>query len=214
MDAEGRGNYVGFFLTVDNVAGGWYGEGDDMIFIDGEQWPPTYPGTGTEEVFNAGCCPNSEFSGPYTGFYLIENRNGNWGGKNQMYRFFINDPIRFHKSIRATLEHGHANNFENDYTSTAFWYQQDPHKAFPPLPNAKQRLPGWPEEVARALEKEGKLERELAALRKEGKKKLSDADVKLYEGLSEARNKEFRELQYTDFVRDVRALEALAGRYR
>jgi phage protein U len=30
----------------------WYGEGDDMIFIDGEQWPPSLHGTGTEDYFN------------------------------------------------------------------------------------------------------------------------------------------------------------------
>ena len=61
--------------------------GDDMICVDGAKSPPTYPGTGHEEVFNAGCSPDAEFWGPYTGFYLIENLNGNFGGKNQMYRF-------------------------------------------------------------------------------------------------------------------------------
>ena len=105
-----------------------------MIFVDGAKWPPTYPGTGHEETFNAGCCPDEEFWGFYTGFYLIENLTGNFGGKNQMYRFYVNDPVRFKKSIRVMIEHGHANNFENDYTSTAFWYQKEPHKAFPPMP--------------------------------------------------------------------------------
>jgi hypothetical protein len=56
LDAEGQGSYVGLFLTVDNLVGDWYGEGDDMIFVDGAKWPPTYSGTGHEEVFNAGCC--------------------------------------------------------------------------------------------------------------------------------------------------------------
>ena len=86
--------------------------------------------------------PGSEFSGLYTGFYLIENLNGNFGGKNQMYRFYVNDPVRFKKSIRVTIEHGHANNFENDYTSTAFWYQKEPHKAFPADAQRQERLPG------------------------------------------------------------------------
>jgi hypothetical protein len=44
LDAEGKGAYVGLFLIVDNVAGSWYGEGDDMIFVDGVQWPPTFSG--------------------------------------------------------------------------------------------------------------------------------------------------------------------------
>ena len=58
-----------------------------------------------------------------------------------MYRFYVNDPVRFQKSIRMTLEHGHANNVSNDYSSTAFWYQTEPHKPFRPLPPAAERHP-------------------------------------------------------------------------
>jgi len=139
LDAEGQGNLAGYFLNIDNIIGGWYGEGDDMIFIDGELWPPSFHGTGTEEIFGGGACPNTEYAGPYTGFYLVGNRD--FSGKVGMYRFFVTDPIRFQKSIRVTIEHGHANNFANDYTSTAFWYQAEPHKAFPTLPPAAERLP-------------------------------------------------------------------------
>ncbi len=57
LETRGQGSYIGLFLTVDNSQGGWYGEGDDMIFVDGLKWPPTYPGTGHEEVFDEGCCP-------------------------------------------------------------------------------------------------------------------------------------------------------------
>jgi len=139
LEAEGRGNFVGYFLNVDNVVGGWYGEGDDMIFIDGEEWPPSFHGTGTEEIFGGGACPNSEYAGPYTGFHLVGNRN--YAGKVSMYRFFVTDPIRFQKSIRVTIEHGHANNYANDYSSCAFWYQAEPHAPFPPLPPASERRP-------------------------------------------------------------------------
>jgi len=214
LDAEGQGTYVGLFLTVDNVAGGWYGEGDDMIFVDGAKWPPTYPGTGHEEVFNSGCCPDAEFWGAYTGFYLIENLNGKFGGKNQMYKFYINDPVRFQKSIRVTIEHGHANNYENDYTTTAFWYQKDPHKAFPVMPSAEERLPGWPAGVGEALEKEAKLGAELAAMLTGGKVHMSEPDGKLLQVLREDSNRVFRELQYQDFIRDVLAVESLVARYR
>jgi hypothetical protein len=139
LDAEGRGNYVGFVLGVDNVAGDWWGEGDDMIFIDGEAWPPSFHGTGTEEIFGGGACPNLEYAGPYTGFHQISDKL--WAGKNGMYRLFINDPIRFQKSIRVTLEHGHANDLPNDYSSVAFWYQSEPHARFPALRPVAQRLP-------------------------------------------------------------------------
>ena len=139
LEAKGQGNLAGYFLNVDNLVGGWYGEGDDMIFIDGETWPPSFHGTGSEEIFGGGACPSVEYAGPYTGFHLIGNLD--WAGKVSMYRFFVNDPIRFKKSIRVSLEHGHANNMEKDYSSTAFWYQTDPHEPFPPLPSAEKRRP-------------------------------------------------------------------------
>jgi len=213
LDAEGQGSYVGLFLTVDNIAGGWYGEGDDMIFVDGAKWPPTYPGTGHEEIFNSGCCPDSEFWGPYTGFYLIENLHGDFGGKNQMYRFYVNDPVRFQKSIRVTVEHGHANNFENDYTSTAFWYQKDPHKPFPALPSAKERLPGWPAGVEEALEMEVHLAQKFVLPANAGKIHLSEPDEKLLHQLGTDATKSFRALHYQDYLRAVQAMESMMNHY-
>jgi hypothetical protein len=139
LDAEGHGTLVGIFLNIDNAQDNWYGEGDDMIFIDGEAWPPSYHGTGSEEIFGGGACPTAEYAGPYTGFHLIGNLD--YRGKISMYRFYVNDPVRFQKSIRMTIEHGHANNFANDYSSTAFWYQADRHKPFAALPPASDRHP-------------------------------------------------------------------------
>ena len=214
LDANQQGSFVGFFLTIDNIVGGWYGEGDDMIFVDGDQWPPAYPGTGTEEIFDAGCCPDQEFWGPYTGFYLIENLNGTWGGKNQMYRFYLSNPVHFQRSIRVTLEHGHANNFENDYTTTAFWYQKEPHLAFPSLPAASARLPAWPEGVASAIEKEADFGTAFGRLHRAGKISMSAADAAEWQRLEAARNKDFRALRYQDFIGDVAASEKLSGRYR
>ncbi len=143
LDTEGNGQLAGLLLNIDNVAGEWYGEGDDMIFIDEDTWPPSIHGTGTEEIFGAGASPKIEFSGPYTGFHLIENFN--YSGNNGMYRWYINDPIRFKKKIRWTIEHGHANNYENDYSSVAFWYQKEPHATYPPLPKLEDRIPRLPE---------------------------------------------------------------------
>lgn len=132
LEAQGQGHIIGLHLQIDNIAGGWYGEGDDMIFIDGDEWPPRIHGTGTEEIFGGGACPTTEYSSPYTGFHLIENRD--FADKNAMYRWYLNDSIHFKKSIRMGIEHGHANNFENDYASVVYWYQSEPHARFPALP--------------------------------------------------------------------------------
>jgi len=152
LEAKGWGNYVGLFLNVDNICGGWYGEGDDMIFIDGDKWPPSFHGTGTEEIFGGGACPNVEYAGPYTGFHIINSKD--FAGKQSMYRWYVNDPVRFKKSIRVTLEHGHANDLGNDYSSTAFWYQTEPHAEFPTLLSRKKRLPRMDEKMAQVYEKE------------------------------------------------------------
>ena len=58
LDTVGTGHYVGCVLSIDNFNASnqtytWPGEGDDMIFIDGEVWPPSLHGTGTEDYFNA-----------------------------------------------------------------------------------------------------------------------------------------------------------------
>jgi hypothetical protein len=148
LGAEGQGHVVGFHLQINNIAGGWYGEGDDMIFIDDDGWPPRIHGTGSEEIFGGGACPTSEYSGPYTGFHLIENKN--YSGLNAMYRWYVNDPISFQKNIRMTIEHGHANSFENDYASVAYWYQREPHMVFPSLPARKDRFPILPDAFDKA----------------------------------------------------------------
>lgn len=140
LDIKGNGQFAGYFLTVVNRKPGWWGEGDDMIFIDGEKFPPSIHGTGTEEIFGGGASPRSEFSGLYAGFHCIENKGGySWLGTNGMYRFHITDPIRFRRSIRVTIEHGHANNLSNDYSSVAFWYQNESIRQRPELPALNKR---------------------------------------------------------------------------
>ena len=143
LEAIGRGQYVGCNLNIENLGKplewNYYGEGDDMIFIDGEEWPPSLHGTGTEDYFNLAWSPTQEYSAPYHG--LLHKGGNNWSGKMTYYRFHIEDPICFQKSIRVTIEHGHANNRSDDYSSTAYWYQTEPHQPFPPLLEVLKRLP-------------------------------------------------------------------------
>lgn len=145
LDVEGDGQYVGCLLNIDvfeRQVNDWYGEGDDMIFIDGEPWPPRLHGTGTEDYFNTAFCPQQEFSAPYHGLTLYSGTpEWPWGGKNSMYRFHVEDPIRFERSIRVSLETGHANALANDYSSLAYWYQRGRRRPLPSLAPVEQRLP-------------------------------------------------------------------------
>jgi hypothetical protein len=145
LEVRGDGHYVGCNLNVDvfeRQVNDWYGEGDDMIFVDDEPWPPRLHGTGTEDYFNTAFCPQQEFSSPYHGLTVYSgSEDWPWGGKNSMYRFHVEDPIRFRRALRVTIEAGHNNALANDYSSTAYWYQRGVNRELPPLPPVEARLP-------------------------------------------------------------------------
>jgi hypothetical protein len=142
LEAKGKGHYVGCNINIHNLREisdhNWLGEGDDMIYIDDDNEPTIY-GTGTEDYFNTAYCPTQEYNAPYHGITLPGGKN--WSGKISYYRYHILDPIYFQKSIKVTIEHGHANRLANDYSSTAYWYQTEPHKKFRDLLSVKERLP-------------------------------------------------------------------------
>lgn len=143
LEAKGNGHYVGCHLDIHNLRitdkWNWYGEGDDMIFIDGDIWPPSLHGTGTEDYFNTAWSPTQEFHNSYYGIILPGGKN--WSGKVSLYRYHIEDPVIFRDSIKVTIEHGHNNHRSDDYCSTAYWYQTEPHKIFEPLLPPDERLP-------------------------------------------------------------------------
>jgi hypothetical protein len=147
LEATGRGHYVGCVLSIDHLdpipGFPWFGEGDDMIFIDGEAMPSLI-GTGTEDYFCAAWGYPGGFNPmPYHGISLAGPTEGPgaYSGKWTMYRFHIEDPVMFSKSIRVTIEHGHGNVHASDFSSVAYWYQTAPHAPFPPLPPVDARLP-------------------------------------------------------------------------
>lgn len=138
LEAEGRGHYVGCNLSILQKGMGWWGEGDDRIFVDGESSPSLH-GTGSEDYFSD-AWGMRESSGLFYGCPLQEE-DFQAGSKATVYRFHIPDPVPFKTSIRVAIEHGHANDRSDYDSSTAYWYQAEPHKPFPALPAVKDRLP-------------------------------------------------------------------------
>ncbi|MBN1999163.1 DUF2961 domain-containing protein [candidate division KSB1 bacterium] len=139
LDVKGKGHYAGINYYVHSPSPMWYGEGDDMIFIDGDAMP-TLHGTGTEDYFNTSWCPKTIFSHPYYGYARV-NDNIGWLGRTHVYRFHINDPVYFDKSLRVTIEHGHNNCMSLDLASVAYWYQQPPLQKLIPIPDKETRKP-------------------------------------------------------------------------
>jgi hypothetical protein len=143
LDTEGTGHYVGCNLSVFHRQGSWWGEGDEMIFIDDDAWPPSLHGTGTEDYFNHawGMQPRAY---PYHGAIVHE---GDVPGYAVSYRFHVVDPVHFTSRIRVTIEHGHANHLADDWASTAYWYRLGPAPA-PAVRPVDLRLPNRPPDPA------------------------------------------------------------------
>jgi hypothetical protein len=139
LEASGRGQFVGVTLSVLQNQDGWWGEGDDMIFVDGEP-RPSINGTGSEDYFlGAWDFGGKAFAYPLYGAPVVGEEVA--GGRSSVYRFHLDSPIPFTKSVRVTIEHGHANHRSDNYFSVAYWYQAEPHATFPALPPLAQRIP-------------------------------------------------------------------------
>ena len=139
LEATGRGHFVGVTMSVMQNQDKWWGEGDDMLFVDGEK-VPSINGTGSEDYFlGAWDFGGHPFSYGLYGAPVVGQEVA--GGRSSVYRFHLDSPIPFTKSLRATIEHGHANHRSDNYFSVAYWYQTEPHAAFPALPALEQRVP-------------------------------------------------------------------------
>ena len=136
MQTEGKGHYVGVNYFVNSPTPVWYGEGDDMFFIDGAE-KATLHGTGTEDYFNSSWCPNEKYQHPYFGYARTPDDIG-WLGRTHCYRFHIDDPIYFDHSLLFSIEHGHNNYLTLEMSSVAYWYLDKPSK-LEPIPGKEER---------------------------------------------------------------------------
>jgi hypothetical protein len=151
---QGEGQYVGTYIAWGSHNSGWWGEGEIKFFMDGDGEFPTICGTGTEDYFcgsydfdNPETKRYQEFSTPYTGLAQVLRGDGQYQSQQRfgMYRWHIMDPIRFEKDLKVTIQAlgwksgGQYLPLQDDIASTAFWYQKEPHAAFPKLP-AKDEL--------------------------------------------------------------------------
>lgn len=123
LNVSGRGHYVGNFLQVDTQFRGWWGEGDTIFHLDGAKFSHS---PGTEDEYGA-CWGFGE-----TYSYLESGYIEKAGGKNRMYRWYLANPVRFQKSLKVEIENQHTNGTPttsdaDDYTSIAYWYQDDAH---------------------------------------------------------------------------------------
>jgi hypothetical protein len=143
---KGAGHYVGTFLAWTQLANGWWGEGEVKFFMDGDGQFATICGTGTEDYFGGAWGFGDTFTGPFLGYPLWQ-RNPEEVPKHGLYRWHIMDPIRFRKDLKVTIQalgwwpNGKYQPLEDDIASVGYWYQAEPHAAFPELPGIRERWP-------------------------------------------------------------------------
>ena len=138
-DIKGRGHFAGVNYYVQSPTPYWYGEGDDMLFIDNDTLP-AMNGTGTEDYFNTSWgAPQKPYATPYFGYARV-NENMGFLGRTHIYRFNMADPVYFNKALKFTIDHGSNNVLTLDLASVAYWYQ-DKAARIPAIPGAAARRP-------------------------------------------------------------------------
>lgn len=152
LDVEGDGQYVGTVMSLDCSLGSWFGESDDRFYIDGEE-EPRLVGTGFEDYFTEAW--NLRLASNLNAGVTIREPHGE-DARHTCYRWHIQDPITFKKSLKVEVERRSFASVVNPETgqlervdfvyrpdfcsSVAFWYQRTvatPKKPFPPV---KERL--------------------------------------------------------------------------
>ena len=146
-----QGRYAGTFLSWTQLSDGWFGEGEVKFYLDGDDKFPTICGTGTEDYFGA----SYGFPEIYSTAYLGNTLDHKGGGESErggppkwsLYRWHIMDPICFQKDLRVTIQAlgwwptRKYQPLADDIASVAYWYQKEPHGAFPKLPPLTKRWP-------------------------------------------------------------------------
>jgi hypothetical protein len=124
---RGRGVYVGDTLTARNPNGGWWGEGDEKIYIDyldgnssGSLGKPTHLGTGTEDYYGYSYGSGSLFSNPFVNQPLADGNSSTGRTVNSRVRGL--DAIPFNESFKFDLEIWKWTAGTVDFDATTLWY--------------------------------------------------------------------------------------------
>lgn len=163
-DIRGCGRYVGTYIALSTLERYWWGEGEVKFYIDGDQEYPTICGTGMEDYFGgswsfAGHSDSKMreqcYTTPYLGypFYSRHDQaitnpyhNDDCPPMRGFYRWHMCDPIFFDQDLKVTVQqigvsYGGLFERQDDLSSVAYWYQREPHQAFPKLPEPGKRRP-------------------------------------------------------------------------
>ena len=118
LKTTGRGRFCGVELEVWNPRGGWWGEGDEKFFVDGEKFPSTF-GTGSEDYFGYAWSSADLFQNCFHNQTICEGNKGHIS----VNRWQIADNVPFQTSFEGCIEKYWANERPTQYSCVAYWYQ-------------------------------------------------------------------------------------------
>lgn len=139
LKTEGTGRFIGMMLHIWNPRGGWWGEGDEKFFVDGEKFPSTF-GTGSEDYFGYAWSDSGLFQ---HAFHDQTHNDGGSRGHVSVNRWQIPDNVPFQKGFEGCIEKYFPNQKPTLYAATAYWYLspegKDPYQPAP----LNQRVGYW-----------------------------------------------------------------------
>lgn len=130
---KGRGVYVGDALTIMNPVEKWWGEGDERIWVDDEEFPSIF-GTGTEDYYayswggmSTDFYEHPFHAQPYSYIYNKLNRKKNVGERNTMgysteTRTRALDIMPFGSSLKLDMEVWSITDCDMGYGVGVYWY--------------------------------------------------------------------------------------------
>jgi hypothetical protein len=150
---KGKGVYVGTYLAWLAFSQGWWGEGEVKFFLDGDTDQPTLADNGTEDYFGGAWCfykdphtgPEQVFNTAYCGLPLACVNDPQGPRRFSLYRWHLQDSIGFSEDLRVTVQalgwwpNQKYEPLTDDISSVAYWYQVEPHVAFPSFPKVSER---------------------------------------------------------------------------
>lgn len=126
VNVKGKGIYVGDQFTVLNPEEGWWGEGDEKVYVDDDIFPSLF-GTGTEDYYGwaGGVVPNpeDEFYTPFLSNVRVAAPNSM--GYNTCTRTRVLDAIPFNRQLDFNIESSGSNRtswFHLQYAVNTYWY--------------------------------------------------------------------------------------------
>lgn len=144
ITVKGKGIFVGDNLTLfnshpDTTGINWWGEGDEKIYVDGEDFPSHF-GTGTEDYYCYAWCRPQWFSSPWVSQPIGEGNKTPGNTSNNRYRLL--DGIPFTTDFKFDMEIWHPYRAKMDYSPATFFYafQDASWNAKPDVEGVKKKV--------------------------------------------------------------------------